>query len=70
MTSKRLKFSRLAMVAHELGVPRSTLRSGCDRGEIRTAVTGCGLVLVDPDSARRWLAAADERRTGPKPRGQ
>lgn len=66
MSKKHLKYMRIALVAKELDVPRTTLISAVDRGEIDGAVTACGLVLIDPDSAIKW-AADESRRPGRKP---
>lgn len=66
MRPKPLKYKRIALVAEELGVPRTTLISAMDRGEIKGAETACGLPLIDPEDAARW-AADDSRRPGRKP---
>ena len=65
MSTEQLKYKRITLVAKELGIPRTTLISAVDRGEISGALTACGLILIDPHSAEKW-AKDSTRRTGPK----
>lgn len=59
------KLHRLAVAATLCGVPRGTLRSGIDRGELPVYHTACGLPLVSLGDVRRW--AKVERKPGRKP---
>jgi len=38
------------------GIPRQTIRSAVDRGEISTITTACGATLVDIRHVQKWAA--------------
>lgn len=56
---------RLSVAAKQAGVPRSTLQSAVESGNLRSARTACGLILVDPDDVEAWKES--DRTPGPKP---
>ena len=41
-------------LAKAVGIPRQTIRSAMQRGEIGTYYTACGVRLVDVRDVRRW----------------
>ena len=41
-------------LATAVGIPRQTIRSAMQRGEIGTYYTACGVQLVDVQEVRRW----------------
>lgn len=41
-------------LAKATGIPRQTIRSAMQRGEIGTYYTACGVQLVDVRDVRRW----------------
>ena len=60
------KYGTASEVAGAVGKPRTTLISAVERGEIDTAKTFGGTLLVGVASARKW--AKKTRKTGPKPK--
>ena len=43
-------------LAKAVSIPRQTIRSAMQRGEIGTYYTACGVQLVDVRDVRRWAA--------------
>jgi excisionase family DNA binding protein len=57
---------RIANIAKLLGVPRQTVQTAVDRGDIPSETTACGLPLVKRQAVERFLAHRPKR--GPKPK--
>ena len=61
------KYGTASEVAEAVGKPRTTLISAAARGEIASATTHGGTLLIEVSEARKW--AKKTRKTGPKPKG-
>lgn len=62
------KYGTASEVAEAVGKPRTTLISAAGRGEIASAKTHGGTLLIEVASARKW--AKKTRKTGPRPKDQ
>ena len=62
------KYGTASEVSKAVGKPRTTVISAAERGEIDTAETFGGTLLIGVTSARKW--AKKTRKTGPKPKGE
>jgi hypothetical protein len=60
------KYGTASEVAEAVEKPRTTLISAAERGEIETAETYGGTLLIGVASAKKW--AKKTRKTGPKPK--
>jgi len=45
-----------AALQQATGIPRQTIASAVNRGEISTTSTACGAILVDVNHVRQWAA--------------
>lgn len=55
---------RLPAAAERSGVPRQTLLSAIQRGELVPHLTGCGMQLLTLEQIKRWQADPKRRGVG------
>jgi hypothetical protein len=62
------RFYRPTWLAKELGIPRSTVISAVERGEILTYTTGCGVELTTREEVEAWAVRGPDNLGIGKPR--